>query len=133
MSSPNYASGRSYATAGDNCLITRNEHDGIWVKASVAANTVWKEGRPVNIDGSSVATALVGSSWTVANRLGLASTDVDTTGASGTTEFMFLVAGPFVSERVIAASLSVSVPLAAALVTAIAAADLKLDTSTVAQ
>lgn len=133
MSSPNYASGRSYATPGDNCLVTRNEHDGVWLKASVAANTVWKEGRPVNIDGSSVATALVGAAFTVANKLGLAFTDVDTTGASGTTEFMFLVSGPFVSERVIALSLGVAVPLAAALVTGITAAGFKLDTTTVAQ
>ncbi|MGL4233163.1 MAG: hypothetical protein ACRDAM_15705 [Casimicrobium sp.] len=133
MSDPKYASGRSYLTEGENCLITRNSHDMVTRKGAVAANTVWKEGQPVNITAAGVVTALVGAAWTVADRLALAFTDVDTTGAPGTTEFVFLTQGPFVSERVIARALNVATPLPAALVTAIGAAGLILDTQTIAQ
>jgi hypothetical protein len=133
MSDPKYASGRSYLTEGDNCLITRNEHDMVTRKGSVAANTVWKEGQPVNVTAAGVATALTGPAYTVADSFALAFTDVDTTGASGTTEYMFLATGPFVSERVIAAAIGAAVPLPAALVTAIKNAGLILDTQTIAQ
>jgi hypothetical protein len=132
MSNPNYAGSRMYATAGENCLITRNEHDLVAMKGAVAASTVWLEGRPVDISNAGVATALA-LPWTVSGKLALAKTDVDTTGATGNTEFMFVRSGPFVSERVIARALNVAVPLPAALVTAIEAAGLKLDTATVAQ